>query len=252
MTKLIILGSSNAVASSEHDNSHMVIIGSERKVLIDSASSPVLRLHRAGVGIHDLTDVVATHFHPDHVSGIPLLLLNLWMMGRSEPLDVHGLAPTLDRLEALMEFYGWKQWPGFFPVSFHRLAAEELTKVVDCADFRLLASPVHHVIPTIGLRLEVKKSGRVLAYSCDTEPCPQVVRLAAGVDVLIHEASGAGLGHSSAEQAGEQAREAEAGRLVLIHYPTGEFAEPDLAKQASHQYQGEVVLAEDFMTIELG
>lgn len=251
MTKLIILGSSNSIATAEHDNSHMVIFASDRKVLIDGGSSPVLRLQKAGVGIHELTDVVVTHFHPDHVSAIPQLFLNFWLMGRTATLDVHGLSPTLDRLEALMDFYGWKEWPGFFPVTFHRIPAVELTPVVRGSEFQLLSSPVQHVVPTIGLRIEGIKSGRSLAYSCDTAPCPQVVRLGAGVDVLIHEASGEGLGHSSAEQAGGDAQEAEAARLVLIHYPTGPFAQGDLVQQARRSYQGEVTLAEDFMTIEL-
>ena len=33
--------------------------------------------------------------------------------------------------------------------------------------------PVVHFIPTIGMRITNKHNGNVLAYSCDTEPCPQ-------------------------------------------------------------------------------
>src|SRR5260370_8039463 len=79
------------------------------------------------------------------------------------------------------------------------------------------------MIPTIGIRVEAKKPAKVLAYSCDTEPCEQTVRLAEGADILIHEAGGASFGHSSAEQAGEIATKAEVGKLYLIHYPTVRF-----------------------------
>jgi ribonuclease Z len=252
MTKVVILGSSNSISSDLHDNTHMVIIGSERTVLVDCVSSPIQRLEKAGVDPQELTDLVATHFHPDHVSGVPLLLLDMWLMGRQKTLDIYGLHHTLDRLERTMDFYGWSTWPGFFPVAFHDLADEEMTLVLECPEFRLLSSPVHHFIPTIGLRLDVLGSGKSLAYSCDTEPCSEVLRLAGGVDVLIHEASGEGPGHSSARQAGEAASQAEASKLLLIHYPTGKYQPSDLLQQAKASFQGEVGLAEDFMTIDLG
>ncbi len=251
MPKVIILGSSNAIASPSHDNTHMVITGKDRNVLVDCVSSPVVRLEQAGVAPNSLTDIIVTHFHPDHVSGIPLLLLDMWLMGRRTPLDVYGLHHAIDRLEALMGFYGWTEWPGFYPVAFHRLPAEELTPVLECSEFRILCSPVQHLIPTIGLRLEATGSKKTLAYSCDTEPCAQVPRLAAGVDVLIHEAAGATAGHSSAGQAGDAASQAEAGRLVLIHYATGKSQSQNLVQEARQRFQGEVALAEDFMTIDL-
>jgi len=123
--------------------------------------------------------------------------------------------------------------------------------VLDCPDFKVHSSPVHHMVPTIGLRVECKNPGKVLAYSCDTEPCEQTVRLADGADILIHEAAGASFGHSSAEQAGEIATRAEVGMLYLIHYPTGRYAKGDIAAEASKTYKGEIIIAKDFMTIEI-
>jgi ribonuclease Z len=106
------------------------------------------------------------------------------------------------------------------------------------------------MIPNIGLRIEFAQSKKVMAYSCDTAPCEEVVRLSAGADVLIHEAAGATPGHSSAEQAGEIATRSEVGRLYLIHYPTGRFATGDPAAEAEKTFRGEVQLAKDFMVLE--
>jgi len=251
MTKLIFLGTSNAIPDEEHENTHMVVVGEERIALIDCVNSALLRLERAGVDFNRLTDVVLTHFHPDHVSGVPQLLMNMWLMGRRRPLDIFGLHYTLDRVEDLMGFYGWSEWPNFFPVAFHRLPLEELTLVLECRDFRILSSPVQHFIPCIGLRVELDQSHKVLAYSCDTQPCPEVLRLAEGADVLIHEAAGEIPGHSSAAQAGEAAARSEAGALYLIHYPTGRFASGDPVAAARERFQGPVKLAEDFMVIDL-
>jgi ribonuclease Z len=249
--KVIILGSSNAVPSKDHENTHMVIVGREQTILVDCVSNPIVRLDQAGVDFNDLTDIIITHFHPDHVSGVPLLLMDMWLMGRTKPINIYGLHFTMDRLEDLMGFYGWAEWPDFFSVGFFRLPETEMAYVLDSQEFKINSSPVHHMIPTIGLRVECKQTARVLAYSCDTEPCEQTVRLADGADILIHEAGGAAYGHSSAEQAGEIATKAEVGMLYLIHYPTGQFAQDNLAAEARRTYKGEVVVAEDFMTIEI-
>ncbi|MEW5830729.1 MAG: MBL fold metallo-hydrolase [Chloroflexota bacterium] len=251
MAKLIILGSSNAIPSRHHENTHMVIVGERRVVLVDCVGNPIVRLEQAAVDLNSITDLVITHFHPDHVSGVPLLLMDMWLMGRRDRLNVYGLHHTLDRVEGLMNSYDWGQWPGFFPVAFHRLPASEMTPVMESAEFRIFASPVRHLIPTIGLRFEFKTSDKVLAYSCDTEPCAQVVRLAAGADVLIHESAGEARGHSSAAQAGEIARQAEVGALYLIHYPTGAFAaDGNLTAEAGQRFPGPVGLATDFMKLD--
>ena len=250
MAKLIILGSSNAISSKDSENTHMVLVGEERIVMIDCVNNPIHRLEQAGVDFMDVTDLILTHFHPDHVSGVPLLLMDMWLRGRKKLINIYGLHYTLDRMEKLMGMYSWENWPNFFPVSFHRLPASEKIPLLDCDEFTIKSSPVRHLIPTIGLRFEFKASQKVLAYSCDTEPCVEVVRLAEGVDFLIHEASGASLGHSSAAQAGQIATQAEAGKLYLIHYPTGEYTNENLIAEARQHYQGEVDLATDFMTLD--
>ena len=157
---------------------------------------------------------------------------------------------TIDRIESLMGLYGWTEWPNFFPVEFIRLPEKALMPVLDCDEFRIFAAAVQHFIPTIGLRIEFTRSKKVVAYSCDTEPCAQVTQLAAGADMLIHESSGALPGHSSAAQAGEAARRAEVGTLYLIHYPTEQFSSIDPVAEASKQFEGPVRLAEDYMTLD--
>jgi len=251
MAKLVILGSSNAVSSKDSENTHMVLAGEARTVLVDCVSNPIHRLKQVGVDFNDLTDLILTHFHPDHVSGVPLLLMDMWLRGRQKPINIYGLHYTLDRMEKLMSLYSWEKWPNFFPVAFHRLPSGERIPLFDCDEMSIFASCVHHMIPTIGLRFELKQSQRVAAYSCDTEPCIEVVHLSEGADVLIHEASGAMRGHSSAEQAGQIATQAEVDKLYLIHYPTGDNANHDLIAEAQQAFQGEVDLARDFMVIDL-
>jgi ribonuclease Z len=250
MAKLIFLGTSNAISNENHENTHMVVVGEKRVVLIDCPNSPIQRFQKAGVDFTRLSDLILTHFHPDHVSGVPQLLMNMWLMGRLQPLNIYGLQHTLERTEYLMGLYGWSKWPGFFPVGFHHLPEQALVSVLDCDEFHVFASPMQHFIPTIGLRIEFTKSKKILSYSCDTEPCTHLTQLAKGADVLVHESSGALPGHSSAMQAGEAARLAGVRSLYLIHYPTGQFASGDPVAEAQRQFDGPVTLAEDYMVLE--
>ncbi len=251
MVSLTFLGTSSAVPSQERANTHLLLQSEHRKVLIDCSENPFTRLPRIGVSPLQLTDVILTHFHPDHVSGIPSLLMGMWLLGHQRELHIYGLAHTLDRLQMVMEAYDWDSWPEFFPVSFHRLPKQERTLVLEDKDFRILASPMHHVIPTIGLRIELLKVRKVIAYSSDTEPCAEMVRLANGVDILIHEATGEGVGHSSAIQAAEIARQAEAGFLYLIHYPDLNASDHSkLLTEIQTHFPGPVAFAKDLMRLE--
>ncbi len=251
MAKLIFLGTSNAIPDESHDNTHLAIIGEKRQVLIDCGNNPIIRLKQAGLNSTDLTDLVLTHFHPDHVGSAPLLLMDSWLTGRSRPLDIYGLDSTLDRISRTMDFYQWKSWPDFFPVKFHNVIEREMADVLENSEFHIFASPVRHIIPAMGLRIEFSMTGKSVAFSCDTEPCEAVVTLGRKADVLIHESTGASFGHTSAAQAGEIARRAEAKCLYLIHYPTGGFDSRTLINEARRNFRGPVFLAEDFMELEL-
>ena len=250
MAKLIILGSSNAIPSENHENTHMALLTREKTILIDCVSNPILRLKKAGIDFNSLTDLILTHFHPDHITGVPLLLQNMWQLGRTKPLSIYGLHHTLDRVRDLMGFYDWSEWPNFFPVAFYRLPEQSNTFVMENQEIKISAWPVRHFIPTIGLRFEFLEAGQVLAYSCDTEPCPEVVELAQDADILIHEAHGASIGHSSASQAAGIAREARVKSLFLIHYPTWNADPTPLVADAADVFDGPVALARDFMTLE--
>lgn len=250
MAKLTILGSSNAIAGVGADNSHMVFECGERIVLIDSPSNPISKLASLGIHHETVTDLIVTHFHPDHVSGIPLCLMDMWLRGRKTPLDIYGLPHALDRLESLMEAYSWQSWPEFFPVTFNRLPSDELYLAIETDTFKLYTSEVHHMIPTIGMRFELD-SGKVLVYSCDTAPCEEVVNLGRDADLLIHEASGEFFGHTSSTQAAKIALKAGAKELCLIHYPTGEFYRDATLDDAKEVFGEKVFLAKDMLSLTL-
>lgn len=249
--KLVILGSAAAVPDAQHENAHLLWLGAQHKVLIDCPGTPLVRLQQAGLDPNQLTDLFLTHFHPDHVQSVPALLMGMWLTGRQAPLHIHGLQVTLDKLQALLDLYEWRTWQGFYAVEFHLLPEKELYLAIQSEALRIFTSPVEHLIPNIGLRFELPGRQKVWAYSCDTQPCQAVVRLAQDADLLLHEASGAYPGHSSPAQAGQIAHQAGARALLLIHYPVGEAYQPEqILQQARQTFAGELGLAQDFDLIE--
>lgn len=245
MPELTIIGSSNAIPTRDRDNCYLSLKTPERFILIDCGSNAFTRLMESGMQADQITEMIITHFHPDHVAGLPLLLMDLWLLGRQKPLVIYGLEDCLDRIEKMMDLFGWKNWPSFFHVEFSTIPEQQSTFIKD--NLLLITSvPVKHLIPTIGLRVESQTSPFILAYTCDTEPCEGVDELSRDANILIHECAGEATGHSSAQQAGADATKAEVDQLVLIHYPDSQV-DDQLIQEASLQYGGLIHVAKDGM-----
>ncbi len=250
MTRLVFLGSASAIADQHHENASLAIVSPGYTILVDCVGSPLPVLSKAHINPDSISDIILTHFHPDHVSGLPLLLLGMWLSGREKPISIFGLDYTITRMQTLMEMYGWKNWPNFYPINYHIISDEKYQPVLKYPEIKIIASPVKHTIPTIGLRVELMGEKRSFAYSSDTQPDDAVIELGSRVDILIHEATGEGIGHSSPGQAGEMATKAKAGELFLIHYPVNCVNIDELLKQAKDNFSGSVRLAEDYLQIE--
>jgi ribonuclease Z len=105
------------------------------------------------------------------------------------------------------------------------------------------------------------RRGSVLVYSSDTRPTESVIRASRDADLLIHEATyldelkdrAESTGHSTALEAGEVASASGVKRLILTHF-SARYSDEDLLKfreEASKAYNGEVLVAKDFLTVEI-
>lgn len=250
MGKVYFLGTGYAVPEEGHENTHLFFDLDERGMLVDCGTNPLPTLKKAGISFDRITDVVITHFHPDHASGLPMLLMSLWLLGRKQPLNIYGLGHVIDRARQLMDMFDWQTWPNFYPTHFHTLPEKAGYLAFEDERFRVLTSPMKHLIPSIGLRVEMKQSGRVIAYTSDSEPCPSAVTLASSADILIHESAGPSIGHSSPAQAGACAQQAGAKRLYLIHTAPEKSRHAELLAQAKSAFGGDVCIAADGMVLE--
>ena len=258
MASVKILGSAYATPNTQHENTHFVLQGSHGNILVDCGANPTVRLEQAGISFDSIEHVIFTHFHPDHVGGAPLMLMSMWLMGRTKPLNIYGLEHCLNNLQQLMGMYSWNMWPKFYEVNWHVVPDGDDQLVYAGEDFHITGWPATHFVPTLALRIRDKSAGRVLAYTCDGSPCESLNRMAVGANTLLHEAAGEGFGHSSAVQAGQLAGRVGAEALYLIHYDVhqrdqhfGGSSDRDMIGSARQNFSGRVEIVEDFTEFEI-
>ncbi len=250
MPRLTFLGTGSAWSGPERENSYMVVEGKNSRILVDCGGSPAQRLAAAGINIASIDHVILTHTHPDHIYGWPVFALDAWMGGRRAPLHVYGLRETLHAARMILRAVGVRDWPDFFPIRYHLVHPNSTGLILANRDFTVSATGTEHFVPTIALRFTSEETGESVAYSCDTAPSEHVVELARGVKYLFHEATtleNPAAGHTSAVQAGAQAKRASARGLVLVHLP------PDVRPAkwrdaARREFSGPIVVARDLQS----
>ena len=257
MSRIVVLGSGTALPDRDRDNTGLLWDAPDGAVLLDCGGRAYQQLLRAGVEPSRLRAVVLTHAHPDHIYGLPAFLFHLWLARYPGTLDVFANAPTLATGRRLVEALDLERQGHMCNVAWHEFVDEGEQQIATFDTFRLSVAPVEHSIPCHGVRIEDQRSGRVLAYSSDTQPCATVEQLARGAHTLIHEATTAnpndGHGHSTPRQAGAIAARCGVERLILIHF-SAEYTMPEqqaLDEVRAGGFDGEAEIARDLATYRL-
>lgn len=125
-------------------------------------------------------------------------------------------------------------------VDFYHVPTYELNRIKNGADF---VTPEGEVVPNARLTRPAAPPRRY-AYCSDTMPVPSIADAIRGVDLLFHEATFADDAlpraretcHSTARQAGQIARQAEAKHLLIGHYSARYNDESILLAQAKEEF----------------
>lgn len=234
MPELLLLGTGAGLTDGSREPTMLALRGQSGTVLIDCGSNPLRQLQQLGVPLPSVERLILTHSHPDHTSGLPLLIEMLWLGGRREPLPVHGPDDALAVARRVWAQWDTSSWHGLFDLHWHTVPLELHAPIAHTADFALTAAPGVHSVPVIGVRARDLHGGGTLAYSADGEASGGIRALAEGADLLVHEANGPFKGHCLAKAAAELARDAGVRRLVLVHLSPQrpEFGEEFAAAQA--------------------
>jgi ribonuclease Z len=218
--RLIILGSCGGYPEPGRACSGYLVESGKTKIWVDAGTGTLGSLLRF-CPLDDLDVIMLTHLHPDHWTDLPIALHRLAVTSGGSietPIPVYGPEAALSQARRILESFDMTGWEGLPDIEWHEVPLREEAPVLEDADWRVTASPGEHSVPVIAVRIEARGAGRI-AYSADTGPVATVARLARGVDILVHEASGEFPGHSTMGEAARIAADARAGRLVLVHLP---------------------------------
>lgn len=248
--QVTILGSGTAIPHPQRASPGFVI-GREALVLVDPSSGSLHRLARAGLDFRSIGSVVFSHYHPDHTGDLLPLLFACYIDDRApRRLRLVG-PPGLRRFcQGLVSLYG--EWVGRI---YARLDLEE---VEDWSGrlhgMKMEALPVVHSEPALAFRWTAEP-GSVLAYSGDTEPCPNLIEICRDADLALLEASYPrhlqAPGHLTGYSAGQSAAQAGVKHLLLCHrYPACD--DHDLIAEVRQAgFQGTCGLARDGQQLQI-
>ena len=279
-TKLILLGTGGGPRPRRTSSAAaQVIVSNGEAYVVDCGDGVARQLVLAGVPLSSLRHIFITHHHSDHNADYGNLIWLAWAAGLQTRVDTWG-PPPLEKMTQL--FFEMNSYDintriadeGRVPlvplVHVHELSQGGL--VMHDENVKVTAALVHHppVVPAFGYRFD--GHDRSIVISGDTAPSDNLIKLAQGADVLVHEALyPAGVDrlvagvpnattlkqsilshHTTAEDAGRVAQAAGVKMLVLSHLVPPE--DPAVTDQmwvdaARKHFHGSVVVGKDLLEI---
>jgi len=226
--QLTFLGTSAMVPTKERNHSAVLISYSIEGILIDCGEGTQRQMKIAGIKPSKITKILVSHWHGDHVLGIPGLIQTLAKNGYDKVLEIYGPEGTKSRMENMFKAFSFED----------KIETKiyEITKkrFFEGKDFFLEALPLEHGIITVGFSFIEKDKRRInidtvrkigipdgpllgklqsgesiifkgkkitpeqatyvvkgkkLSFIADTVPCNNALELAMNSDILVCEAT---------------------------------------------------------------
>jgi ribonuclease Z len=263
--QVTLLGTGSPTLSAERMGPCTLIEAGSVRLLFDAGRGCAIRLAQARVTWRDLTQVFLTHLHADHTFALPDLHVMGWILGRTDPLDVHGPSGTSEMMTSMIRAVEpdiasrLRSVPTRKPPVYH--ATEIQPGVVyERGGMKVTAFEVPHSIsPAFGYRIDA--NGRSIVLSGDTRYSETLIRNAPGVDVLVHEVVfGAATAeqqqianaHTTPEQAAQVFAATKPKLAIYSHLILFGASADDVVAATQKGYSGRVEMGTDLTVIEVG
>jgi len=241
MIEVTLLGTGSPIPDPRRAGPSTLVRAGGQTFLVDCGRGVLQRAAAVGVGANNLTALLLTHLHSDHITDLGDVLISRWVSNFAAdptPLPIIGPPGTAEVVDYTLK--AMKFDIGYRIAHHADLTAPPPVEVEEVTDgvvwgrdgVRIVVAPTDHrpVEPTIGFRVEHGGASVVLAG--DSVPCRSLDDLAAGAGALVHTVIRKDLidampmqrirdicdYHSSVEQAAETAARAGVGILILTHY----------------------------------
>jgi ribonuclease Z len=278
--RVTLLGTGDPIPRIDRFGPATLVEVSGQELLFDVGRGVTQRLVQLDIALSALDAVFLTHFHSDHITGLP----DLWMTGwipppfgrRSLPFEVWGPTGTEDMLKNMEQAFilntNIRIPDELLPPEGIEMIAHEFNEdgvVYEKDGVQVTAFAVDHgelIKPSYGYRIDYK--GRAVVISGDTKFDTNLIEAAKGADLVIHEVALASeellasseqfrriVGHhTTPEEAGIVFAEINPKLAVYTHLVMLSSAEipeaplDSLITRTRTNYQGPLVIGEDLMT----
>ena len=167
MLDICLLGTGGMLPLPERYLTSMLARFNGRKLLIDCGEGTQVTMKLLGWGYKTLDIICFTHYHGDHVTGLPGLLLTLGNSGRTEPLTLvgpPGLKKVVEGLTIVCRDIA-------FPLVLMELQYE--AQEIQLGDFYISVLPVVHKVSCFMYLIENKRTPKFIVEKAVDNKVPQ-------------------------------------------------------------------------------
>jgi len=245
--KIKILGSGTILSPQIRNQAGYILQNKTAFFLIDIGPGILKQMIIAGYDVLKIDAVIISHFHSDHCADLLPFLLRRYLLDKQANRRLKIFGPQ-----------GLKVWFAGQSVFQSGWLMENLPELIEfkdenieCCGLQAQAILNGHTENSISLFFSGEKK---LFYSSDTGFNRGLVPFAKGADAAIMECSmpdGAEVeGHLTPSKSGILVSQAAIKKLIITHiYPENDTA--DLKSRVAEYFSGEIIIAKDFLEIEL-
>ncbi|MDD3225309.1 MAG: ribonuclease Z [Clostridium sp.] len=144
MIDVCLLGSGGSMPTPGRSLTSMLLSFNGKKILVDCGEGTQVSMKIMGTGFKKIDVICLTHYHADHVLGLPGLLLTIANSGRTEPLTIMGPIGLTTVIKGLLVI------APFLPYDLNLMEIKENSTKIDFGDIIINATLNDHSVPCMG------------------------------------------------------------------------------------------------------
>jgi len=192
--KFVILGSSPGLPAVDRNLSSIYVQTGNLHILADCGEGTAQKMLRHKLDKDIIDAIYLTHYHPDHIAGVYMVLQMIYLQGRTKPLKLFLPERIGEFLSTLSLFYTFPERFGFaLEVYPMEEAGRHYDAVIPVLNDHLLGYESHirdenlpNTMQAYSLRIE--EDGACLVYTSDIQTTKSIDSILAGAHSVIIDA----------------------------------------------------------------